>query len=452
MISYFSFYKVLFMVQLIIVEALFTFRLHRRKFFWIRYLSAVGVCIACSALLPCDPIGPISLSLIFFLLFALTFVGNFLCFDVPALNLIFCLAAAYAVQHFAYCASNCMLLLTGLNSNVYGVYTEEVLQHYLPVGEFFGNVFTFVIYYLSYYLFYLFFGRRIRNDDLHLKNISLFAVSCVAIVLSIVVNAVVVYNTSKGDLIVVLNAYNAACCLFIVYVLFSMLQKTHMEGELTFVYDMLRRAREQYEASKKSMELINIKCHDLKQQIYTIGRANFINETAIAEMSEAIAAYDSVVDTGYDPLDIILTEKSLSCRGDGISLDCMADGMLIRFLNEAEIYSLFGNAIDNAASAVRLLQDEDKRSIGIRVAQVKGFITVCIYNYFEGKVFCSADGLPVTTKNDKENHGYGLKSIRYIVEKHGGRLSVKAENNVFCLNIIFPVNQKTKSVQAGRSL
>lgn len=443
MISYFAFYKVLFMVQLLIAEGLFTFRLRRRSKFWLRYPLMVAVCLACSALLPWNPEGSISMSLIFFLLFALTLVGNLLCFDVPVLNLIFCLAAAYALQHFAYCVSNCMLLLTGLNSNVYGIYTEEVLHYYLPVNDVFGYIFSFVIYYLSYYLFYLFFGRRIRkNEDLHLKNLALFAVSCVAIVLSIVVNAVVVYGTTNGDLIVVFNAYNAAFCLFIVYVLFSMLRKTRMEEELHFVYETLRRAREQYDASKKSMELINIKCHDLKQQIRTIGRANFINETALNEMSAVISAYDSAVDTGYDPLNIILNEKSLSCRSDGISLDCMADGTLLRFLNEAEIYSLFGNAIDNAVSAVRRLQEQEKRSIGVYVGQVKGFVTVCVHNYFEGKLSCSADGLPVTTKKDAKNHGYGLKSIRYIAEQHGGRLSVKAENNVFCLNIIFPAREK----------
>ena len=441
MISYFAFYKVIFMVQLLIAEALFTFRLRRRSLFWLRWCLSAALCMACAALFPWEPQGPVSLSLIFLLLFALTLACGFFCFKVSALSLLFCMAIAYAVQHFGYCVSNCMLLLSGLNANVYGIYTEEVLsQHFLPVNEAFGFIFSFVIYYLSYYLFYLFFARRIRKkEDLRLRSLSLFVVSGFAILLSVVVNAAVVYGTTDGDLIVLFNAYNAACCLFIVYALFSILRRNRMEAELNFMHETLRRAREQYEASKRSMELVNIKCHDLKQQIRTIGRANFINETAIAEMSDAISLYDAAVDTGYGPLNIILSEKSLACRSEGISLDCMADGTLLRFMNEAEIYSLFGNAIDNAASAVRRLQDEQKRTVGVQVGQVKGFITVHVYNYFEGQLEVSADGLPRTTKKDAENHGYGLKSIRYIVEKYGGRMSVKAQNNVFNLNIIFPL-------------
>ena len=46
MISYFAFYKVIFMVQLLIAEALFTFRLRRRSFFWLRWGLSAALCLA----------------------------------------------------------------------------------------------------------------------------------------------------------------------------------------------------------------------------------------------------------------------------------------------------------------------------------------------------------------------------------------------------------------------
>lgn len=116
----------------------------------------------------------------------------------------------------------------------------------------------------------------------------------------------------------------------------------------------------------------------------------------------------------------------------------MADGSLLSFMNEAEIYSMLGNAIDNAFSAVRELEEENRR-IGLTVQKVKNFVTVQVRNRYKGEIVLSGDGLPVTTKSDSENHGFGLKSIRYIVEKYGGRMSVKAQEGEFSLNIIFPV-------------
>lgn len=440
MISYFFFYKPLFMAQLLIAEFLFTCRLPRRRAFWLRYSFMAAICLLVSAVILWQPSGAIGLSIMFMGLFALTLVLNILCFDVSVLSLLFCLIAAYVVQHFAYCLSNCMLLISGLNANVYGVYTEEVMVQRLPVNAVFGYIFSFAIYYFSYYFSFLLFGYKIkRNEEPHLKNRSLLFISVVSIVISIFVNAAVVYGTTNGQLIMVINIYNTVCCGFIMYVLFGMRNETKMEDELNAIYGILKKSQEQYETSKKTIELINIKCHDLKQQIRTIGQANLINETALSEMADVISIYDSEVKTGKAALDVILTEKSLYCYKNEIKLTCMADGTLLDFMNEAEIYSMFGNAIDNAIAAVLKLEDAEKRNIGLSVCRVKGFVTVNIHNYFDGALNYAQDGMPSTTKADKQNHGFGLKSIRYIVEKYGGRVSVKTDQDVFNLNILFPV-------------
>ena len=50
------------------------------------------------------------------------------------------------------------------------------------------------------------------------------------------------------------------------------------------------------------------------------------------------------------------------------------------------------------------------------------------------------DGLPETSKQDKDNHGFGLKSIKLIAEKYNGSLAVSTEiKNLFSLNILIPL-------------
>ena len=445
MISYFSFYRPVFMAQLLIAEFLFTCRLKKRKLFWLRYASSVAACLMFALFVPLYPSSAIGLSLTFIAMFSLTFVLDIFVFDVPIAELLMCLAAAYTVQHFAYCISNCLLLMTGLNANVYGVYTEEVIiSGVLPMNQVFGYILTFTLYYLAYYLFYLFFGRRIgKNELISMKNPSLFVISIVAIVFSVLVNAFVVYGTVNGELIIAVNLYNAVCCMFIIFVLFGTVNKIKTNKELSVVKGILKKAEEQYRISQSTIETINIKCHDMKQQIRMIGKASAMNETAIAEISEAIAAYDCNIETGNKPLDVILTEKSGQCNKEGIVFSCMTDGALLSFMNEAEIYSLFGNAIDNAIAAVLPLP-QDKRSIGVNVGRVKDFVTVNVHNYFDGELEFGTDGLPRTSKGDEVNHGYGLKSIRYIVNKYDGNMSVEASGNLFNLNIIFPLKASSK--------
>ncbi len=446
MISYFSFYRPVFMAQLLIAEFLFTCRLKKRKLFWLRYAASCILCLLFALFVPLYPNSALELSLIFIAMFSLTFALDIFVFDVPITELLMCLSAAYTVQHFAYCISNCLLLITGLNANVYGVYTEEVIvSGILPMNQAFGYIVTFTLYYLAYYLFYLFFGRRMRkNERMSLKNPSLFVISIIAIVFSVLVNAFVVFGTVNGELIIAVNLYNAVCCVFIIFVLFGTVSKIKTDNELSVVKGILKKAEEQYRISQSTIEIINIKCHDMKQQIRMIGEASSMNETAIAEISQAIAAYDCNVETGNKPLDVILTEKSEECNKNGIVFSCITDGRLLAFMKEAEIYSLFGNAIDNAIAAVLPL-DKDKRSIGVNVGRVKDFVTVNVHNYFEGELRFGADGLPRTSKDDEVNHGYGLKSIRYIANKYDGNLSVEASGNLFNLNIIFPLKPSVPS-------
>ena len=46
--------------------------------------------------------------------------------------------------------------------------------------------------------------------------------------------------------------------------------------------------------------------------------------------------------------------------------------------------------------------------------------------------------MPVTTKADKNYHGYGIKSMKYITDKYGGDIFVEVSGDVFKLNILLP--------------
>ena len=155
-------------------------------------------------------------------------------------------------------------------------------------------------------------------------------------------------------------------------------------------------------------------------------------------MEDVISIYDSAVETGNKTIDIILTEKSLMCNKNHIKLTCIVDGGALSFMAEQDIYSLFGNAIDNAVEALSQVEDEEKRVVGI-IAKRKGmFVSLQFYNYCSQTPQFSG-GLPVTTKADKQYHGFGMKSIRMIAQKYGGEMDVSVENQVFNLRLLFPL-------------
>lgn len=106
-------------------------------------------------------------------------------------------------------------------------------------------------------------------------------------------------------------------------------------------------------------------------------------------------------------------------------------------MKDSDIYSLFGNLLDNAIEAVSAL-DDGKRIIGLRVRAVGDLLSINAHNYYENKLTLD-NGIPETTKKDKQYHGFGLKSIQYVCDKYGGDLSINTQNNVFTVNILFPL-------------
>lgn len=184
--------------------------------------------------------------------------------------------------------------------------------------------------------------------------------------------------------------------------------------------------------------LVNLKCHDLKYQVRQIAQGNSGNH-AFEEIENLISVYDSMIKTGNEALDVIFTEKSLICRKNGIRLNCMVDGARLSFMDKTDIYVLFGNLVDNAMEAVQKLDDMEKRIISLNVFAENGVLAVNMSNYYEGELVLRDDGLPATTKTDKNFHGLGVKSVCMIVEKYKGDINFSADNGIFRVGIVFPL-------------
>ena len=66
-------------------------------------------------------------------------------------------------------------------------------------------------------------------------------------------------------------------------------------------------------------------------------------------------------------------------------------------------------------------------------------------NYVSGTVEMDSEGLPVTQKKDKANHGYGTRSIREVVRRYGGQLMFTQKDNIFTMVAMLPLPTSTQS-------
>ncbi len=228
-------------------------------------------------------------------------------------------------------------------------------------------------------------------------------------------------------------------CLTVLYLQNALFKKSAIQHDLDALDLLWHRQKEQYDLARRNVMLINRRCHDLKVQLYALRDMPDGDERrrCLDELDDSIAIYDSIVKTGSEVLDTILTEKSLNCREQGIRVQCIADGSRMGFLDPMDVYVIFGNALDNAIEAVSRFADKDKRQIDVLIHVKQQFLIISVTNPLDTPLRFR-DGLPVTTKPGRY-HGFGLKTIQRTVKKYDGNLTVSARDGCFSLKILFPL-------------
>ncbi|MDO5299858.1 MAG: ATP-binding protein [Clostridia bacterium] len=218
-------------------------------------------------------------------------------------------------------------------------------------------------------------------------------------------------------------------------VLLAIAQLNYYRQDNEDMHNFIKNKMQYYQMSHDGIISLQIKCHDLKHQIAAIrseaGKASF--DKYIARLEDSINEYSTVVDCGNETINVVLTEKNILCSTCGVKFSYIIDGTLFDFMSEMEIYSLFGNALDNALENCSKVSDHEKRVISLKAAAHGEMVVLHVENFFDDELNM-VDGMPVTTKNGS-GHGFGLRSIQEIAEKYGGVASVQADHHIFKLTV-----------------
>ena len=218
------------------------------------------------------------------------------------------------------------------------------------------------------------------------------------------------------------------------------------ESEIVTMDSMLNSQYNQYRNYQESIDLINMKYHDLKHQIAGLRAETDIDKRTewLDAMEDDIRGFESVTNTGNKVLDTIIAGKIMHGQKYDIKFTCVIDGKLLEFMHVTDICTIFGNAIDNAIENVVMIKDIEKRIIHVTVSAKNKFVLIQFQNYCEVKPNEDKRGIRLfeSSKADKRNHGFGLKSIQYTVDKYDGTMKAGMNKDWFELTILIPCSNK----------
>ena len=219
-------------------------------------------------------------------------------------------------------------------------------------------------------------------------------------------------------------------CLTLLYLQTELFKKSAMQKEMDTLNLLYERQRQQYQIARQNVQIINRKCHELKVQIADLRRLNPDAAAAqnLTEAERAVQLYDANADTGNEVLDVVLTEKSMLCEAQHITLNCVADGSAVAFVEPGDLYALFSNALDQAIDAAARQMDEPRRMIDLLVCKRQGFTVINV-------IAPTVTEAPTRTARQ---HHYEQKVMRRIVQKYNGTMAAENQNTLTAVKIVLP--------------
>ena len=421
-------------MELLLACFLFYIFLKKRPLFWLRVLFCI-----CVLFISAKWIYPLFLqsklvvsSLWFGLIFLFTIPFSYFCCDLSWQDAVFCASCGYLVQHLA----SSVFILAVFNGSIP---TWNGPLYYLV----FAVVYALVLFAIASIL--------PENGEFGVSWLTALVSAVIAPAITLVLSTYVKSTAplvgdavSSPEYIQLLKGsqiYAASICLIILILLLIQLRELRAQKKLDQSQTLWKQRQLQYEQSKENVDLINRKVHDLKHQIAALAQAENVGEhrkAFAAEVQNMIEVYDSDANTGNEALDTLLMEKGLYCHLHGIDWTCVADGKLLEQIDVVDLFTMMGNALDNAVEGVEKCGTEQYKSISVRIWRKNLFTIIQVENSYAGDIQFE-NGLPKSSKGDDANHGFGIRSIRSIAEKYGGTVTVKAEDQLFTLTILLPV-------------
>lgn len=173
--------------------------------------------------------------------------------------------------------------------------------------------------------------------------------------------------------------------------------------------------------------------HDINDHIMVLG--NLLEKgntdeavTYLSEWQNGFPMPEINAKTGNPVTDIVISEKKREAEEAGIEFIQNFQYPSSGKVESIDIGVILNNALSNA---IRAASGSDNPRIEVKAWKNNNAYLIQVKNSFSGKMTLDPQtGLPATSKDDKESHGYGLMNMMRITEKYYGTIQLEQEENM----------------------
>lgn len=222
------------------------------------------------------------------------------------------------------------------------------------------------------------------------------------------------------------------------------ISETEKKAAVDLLSKQVENQIEYYEKINKIYDEFRNFRHDFKNHILCLRALIAANEIdkAVDYMNE-IEIISSVkkmeYNTGNIIIDALLSDKSDKAKINSTKLEFTGFVPTIGITN-ADLCIIIANAIDNAIEACAKDESDNIKNIAAQANFKQGYFFFKISNPIFEEVRINSKNKLITTKKDKERHGFGVANIIRTVNKYDGNAEISTDNNIFTLDIQLHLN------------
>lgn len=268
----------------------------------------------------------------------------------------------------------------------------------------------------------------------HLLILSVLPMTTVSMIILMYQVMFLITNTKLKLMFVISSVFVILSNMITFYIINRQNRMSKAEYELNLLKKNINEQTKHYINLQASHDEIRQLRHNMRSiciaTIAELEAGNFDN--AIEQLKcniNIIEKTNKVIDTGHPSIDTIIENKIERCNVLNIGIDISYQYKEKININEIDVAVIIGNILDNAIEACQKNEDKDKEIWGTVTVDKQNIIiniknTAINFNDFK------------TLKSNKKEHGYGLKSITHIANKHNGYTKFDFEENIFTSYVV----------------
>ena len=334
------------------------------------------------------------------------------------------------------------VVIAGIFSNLmYNIYDNDAYFRKLVILTSFSKLLYFIFLQMVIY-----FWSRNKEQSIIGSGINSLIIIPLASTVILTTFCVLFVHISLPSFLEHMVAISALLLLIINILVFA-IYRHNQKKEAEYIELQLQHQKENdsityYKMLLQEHENQSILIHDIKKHLQSLSMLNEQNERdKIANYIECIihssALQNSVRVCDHELLNAILCRYQRNCHEKSVSFRTDIRSGCVDFMSDNDLTVLFCNLLDNGLGAASLLPDS---FIELNVCRKSGssLIVLTMINSCRVNPF-TPSGRLVTTKQNRKMHGFGLKSIKRIVEKYHGEMKLyyEEESHTFHTIIIF---------------